>query len=352
MRSVTIGALLLMVAIAVPSRAGAWCPDKYSPTSKNAAYQTMPVKYRISSNLTDAATIAAIDAAFTTWGSVTCSKLKFAKDAAFPITAPFTTATDGVSIYWVTAAANWPAGVDIKNFAYNYRFFDAQQNLTGAHVAVNATGNYAWNTTGGNATTFDVQNVLTNLIGKVIGLDDSNTPGSVMYNDVTFGQITKRTLSTDDQNAIKYTYPAGGSCPAAPGPDPTCGTPPPPPKDTGTTPPKDTGTTPGKETGTTPGKETGTTPGKDTGTTPTSDTGTTPGKDGLPGKACVTSAQCASDEVCVVEGYCKKLGGGDGGGCGCEIGARGAPALGLALLALGVVILLRHRRRRRPPLQG
>ena len=329
MRTVMIGALLVIVI--APSRGRAWCPDKYPGQAKNAAYQTMPVKYRVSSNLTDPAILAAIDAAFTIWGGVQCSKLKFTKDAAFPITAPFTTATDGVSIYWVTAAANWPAGIDIKNFAYNYRFFDANANLTGGHVAVNATGNYAWNTTGGNATTFDVQNVLTNLIGKVIGLDDSNTPGSVMYNDVTFGQITKRTLSTDDQNAIKYTYPAGGSCAPAPGPDPTCGTTPPPPKDTGTT----------------PGKESGTPPGKEAGTPPPGDYQVTPGKDGS-GKACVTSAQCATDEVCVVEGYCKKIGGGgDGGGCGCEIGARSAPALGLALLALGMLVTLRRALRRR-----
>jgi hypothetical protein len=321
MRRVTVVSLWLALASVVPSRARAWCPDKYPGQTNNAAWTTLPVKYRVSSNLTDAATLAAIDAAFTTWGTVQCSKLAFMKDAAFPITTPFTTGTGHISIFWVTAQANWPAGVDVKNFAYNYRFFDAQHNLTGGHIAINATGNYAWNTTGGNSSTFDVQNVLTNLIGHVIGLTDSNTAGSVMFDDVAFGQITKRTLSADDQDAIKYTYPAAG-CPAAPGPDSTCGTTPPPPKDSG--PPATDGQV---------------TPGKDSSATPGKDSSVTPGKDGAPAKKCTSSTQCASDEVCVTEGYCLKKSGGGGGGCGCQIGVRGVPALGLALLALGALLI-------------
>lgn len=343
MRRVTVVSLWLALASLVPSHAGAWCPDKYPGQTKNAAWATFPVKYRVSSNLTDAATLAAIDAAFKTWGTVQCSKLTFTKDAAFPITTAFTTGTGHISVFWVTAAANWPAGVDIKNFAYNYRFFDAQYNLTGGHIAINATGNYAWNATGGNSSTFDVQNVLTNLIGQVIGLTDSNTAGAVMFDDVGFGQITKRTLAVDDQNAIKSIYPAAG-CPAAPGPDPTCGTKPPP-ADSGP-PKKDGQVTPGKDSSVTPAKDGQVTPGKDGPVTPGKDSYIPPGQDG-PAKKCTSSTQCASDEVCVVEGYCKKSGtGGGGGGCGCEIGARGAPALGLALLALGALLIVRARRRR------
>jgi MYXO-CTERM domain-containing protein len=318
--------------------AAAFCVDKYSGQTANGCWAAVPVKYRISSNLTDAATIAAIDAAVKTWGSVTCSKLTFTKDAAFPITTPFTTGTGQLSIFWVTSAANWPSGVATSNYTYNYRFFNATGQLVGGHVAINAF-TYTWNTTGGNASTFDVQDVVTNLVGHVIGLTDSKTAGAVMYPDVAFGQITKRTLTADDTNAIQYLYPGTG-CPAAPAPDPTC-----------STPSKDGGTTPGKE-GATPGKE-GATPGKEG--QPTQDGAVSkdsalPSPDGTSskdsgGKKCVASVQCASDEVCAVEGICVKTGGGDKG-CSCAMSARGDAPVGLLLLlalALSAALVLRRR---------
>jgi MYXO-CTERM domain-containing protein len=319
--------------------AAAFCVDKYPGQTANGCWAAVPVKYRVSNNLTDAATIAAIDAAVKTWGAVACSKLTFTKDATFPITMAFTTGTGHINIFWVTSAANWPAGVATSNYSYNYRFFNATGQLVGGHIAINAF-TYTWSTTGGNASTFDVQNVVTNLVGHVIGLTDSNTAGAVMYPDVAFNQTAKRALAADDTNAITYLYPDVG-CPAAPGPDPTCGTPPPP-KDTGPTPAKDGGPTPGKDGQ--PPPQDGAVVSKD-GQPAQQDTSVTPGKDSGSGKTCVSSTQCASDEVCAVEGICVRTGGGSGKGCSCTVGERGGAPAGLLLALAALPVLLLRRRR-------
>jgi hypothetical protein len=191
-------ALLALLTLAAPHRVAAYCLDKYPGQTSYAAWAAQPVKYRVSTSLTDTKILAAIDAAFKTWGPVQCSKLALSKDAPFSIAAvPFTKGTGHINVYWVTKTSELPSGMDSKYYIYHYRNFDAKGQLVGGSVAVNAM-TFKWTTTGGDASSFDVQNVMTHYIGKLIGLTDSKTAGAVMYPDVNFGQTAKRTLTADD----------------------------------------------------------------------------------------------------------------------------------------------------------
>jgi len=343
-------ALVGLMSLALgPARAAAYCLDKYSAQSSYAAWTTQPVKYRVSTTLTDTALLAAIDKAFQTWGSVQCSTLKFSKDAQFAMaSAPFDKSTGHVNIYWVTKASELPTGMDSKYYFFHYKHFDAKGQLVGASMAVNGM-TYNWSATGGDAATFDLQNVLTHYIGKVVGLTDSKTKGAVMFPDVTFGQTSKQTLTADDIAGLQYLYLATG-CPKPTPPDSSgCST--------GGTTVADGGTSVADGgQATTDGGAPST---SDAGVLPVSEAGTAQPDAGAGGVyydlgggggggQCSSSSQCAADEVCSAEGTCVKVGAGSSDGdSGCNIAPlSGPPSAALwALLCLGLCALLLRRRR-------
>lgn len=327
-----------------PARAAAYCLDKYSAQSSYAAWATQPVKYRVSTTLADAALLGAIDKAFETWGSVQCSTLKLSKDAQFAMSsAPFDKSTGHVNVYWVTKASELPTGMDAKYYFFHYKHFDAKGQLVGASMAVNAM-TYKWSAAGGDAATFDLQNVLTHYIGKVIGLTDSKTKGAVMFPDVTFGQTSKQTLTADDIAGLQYLYLASG-CPTPTPPDSTgCST-------GGTTladggasvadggQPATDGAPSTTDAGVLPVSEAGAAAQPDTGGGAYHDMG------GGGGGQCTSSSQCAADEVCSAEGTCVKVGAGSSdGGSGCSFAPSDTPAAALwALLCLGLCALRRRQ---------
>jgi hypothetical protein len=322
------------------SDAAGYCLKKFNANKPFAAWQTMPVEYRVSSNLTDATILAAIDAAFQTWGSVTCSKLKFSKGAQFTLTSvTFDHGTPYIYVFWHTATSTLFDNPSKPSERYYTNYFVWQDNaggIVGGSIALNAL-DYKWNAAGGDASTFDLQNVMTYLIGGVIGLTDSTVKGTVMDGaGVSFGQVSKRTLTQDDKDGLVYLYKeAACASPPAPGTS-GCSTGTPVTdgavvKKDGSGPGKDGGG-PGREGGG-PGREAGG-PGKEGGA---------PAGDGA-GKKCTDSNQCSGDEVCAVEGICVKRSSDGSSGC-CRVSHVGSEGGWIGLALAGLLVLALRRRR-------
>jgi hypothetical protein len=331
MRARWIATLSAALVLCLQADAAAYCLNVPSALGKPIAWQTIPVTYHVSDNLTDTAILAAIDAAFTTWGSVQCSTLKFTKGAQFKMctesdinkcpagTVHFEHGTPYLYVFWYDSSNSSAFPTASTSAAYNYVWYGMIGSISAASLAVNAF-QYKWDGNGGDQTNlvFDTQSEIMPLIGAVIGLTESKTAGAVMYPGMTYGSTTKRTLTQDDKDGLVYLY-KDASCAAPPAPDPSCGTVVPPTDGGGTTTGDGGGTTTGDGGGTTTGDGGGTTTGDGGGTTTGDGGGTTTGDGGG--------------------------GGGDDDGCGCVIGGHGQLRTGalLLLLCLGLVLVARRR---------
>lgn len=228
--------VLSLLVLLGAGEAAAYCLMKTSGPNPYVAWKTMPVTYRVANNITDPQLLAAIDAAFATWGSVSCSTLAFQKGAPFTMctqtpcpsgTVPFLHATPYIYVYWFSTSTGFPS--NSQYVVSMYLWHDQYQAIVGGSLALNAF-TYQWNASGGNAaqSILDLQNGMTAFIGHVIGLDDSKVPGATMYPGIAYGDTSKRTLEQDDINGLVYLYKAA-SCPAPPPPGPNgCSAPPPP----------------------------------------------------------------------------------------------------------------------------
>jgi hypothetical protein len=340
---------VLLTSFLAPRLGSAGCLYKAKANTPYVAWTPLPVTYRVSDNLTDAKLLAAIDAAFQAWGSTPCSKLKFVKGQPFKACAAKPCATGTVDfdhgtpylyVFWFTT--DWdqfkdPTDPKVKYASMSFFWQNNIGGIVGASIAVNAK-DYTFSpdaSTGCTGAVFDMHDFMMPLIGGVSGLTDSNVAGSVMSPDLKFCSIVKRTLTADDKLGLVYLYKESSTC-VVPTLDANgC-------YSSGTTPTKDGGTTPAKDGGgTTPG-DGGTTPAKEGGTTPGLEAGT-PGTDSGTGQGCTSNAQCASDEICAVDGKCVKTGGESG--C-CRVSHGGAElSSAWPLLICGLILLALLRRR-------
>lgn len=356
MRLHSFYALLLCALWLVPAPVRAYCLYKVTaPKSPYVSWTSVPVTYRISSNLTDAKILAAIDKAFSTWGSVTCSKLKFTKGTSFSICtdkacAAFSKPGKYIDIYWFTTSSDLFANSSNPKMpfaSYAYLTHDNAGGIAGASVGVNAA-DYKWNTTGGDTQTFDVQNELTNFIGGVIGLSDTQIAGTTMYYKLAFGDTSKQTLEQDDKNGLLYLYNTKATgCPTPPAPGAngcTAGSVVP---DSGV--PKADGKPVGKDGGGDGNQGGDATIGAEGAVGVEAGSGVDQGQvdQGGSGRQCTKTVDCASDEVCTVEGFCLKISGSDEG-CTCRVHPPAARASRLPwpmLLLIAVLVGLARRRR-------
>ena len=310
-----------LVVCARPTPADGYCVNIPQGLTKEVTWKTIPVTYRVSDNLTDAAMLKAIDDAFKTWQDVKCSTMKFTKGAQFKIctdkancpsgSVHFDAMSNGyIYIFWFdsTNQASFPTAN--TSAYYSFVNYDLPDQIKGGGLAVNAF-KYQWNATGGDPTapgTLDVQNEMTTMAGAMIGLTDSTVTTASMYPQMKFGDTSKRALDQDDIDGISHLYFNAA--------DTTCTKP---------TPPGASGCT-------------GSAPVGDGGTTPTGDGGTTPTGDG---SAIYTEA-----------GIIYPDGGGTGSGddddgCGCRFAAAPelpVPAALLVGLVLGLLVLRRRKR--------
>lgn len=235
-RALTALAVGVVLILGARIDAAAYCLMKTNNTpNPYVAWQTLPVTYRVSTNVTDPQILAAIDQAFQTWQAVSCANLTFAKGASFnmctttpcPVgTVPFQHNETNISIFWFTSATGFPT--TSQYVAYTYFQYTTQGAIVGASLAINAF-NYTWSTSGSpTLSELDVQNEMTAFIGRAIGLDDSNVLGASMAPTITFGDTSKRSLAQDDMDGLAYLYPVTSpGCPTPPQPGSNgCSTPP------------------------------------------------------------------------------------------------------------------------------
>lgn len=223
MRAKYLLAISMMLAFYNLGNASAYCLKKPG-TGSSKPYESwtkMPVKYRLSDTLKDqSAIVEAIDKAFQTWGSVSCSTLTFEKDSQF-FSIDSTKVDDHpipyIYIFWYTSS--WQQLQD--SVAYTFLFENLTGGIEGASIAINAfQSQFQWYAGSDSppSSKLDVQGILTMQIGKIIGLWDSNVSGSVLDNNgLKFGDSSKRTLTQDDINGLTFLYKAS-DCPDPPAP--------------------------------------------------------------------------------------------------------------------------------------
>jgi len=347
---VALGVGLAMVCLH-PARAAGYCVTIPQGLNKSVSWKTIPVTYRVSDNLTDAAMLTAIDDAFKTWEAVACSTLKFTKGAQFKIctesdktkctngTVHFEHGTAYIYVFWFdsTNKAAFPAAAGTSAY-YNFLWFGMTAGIEGGSLAVNAF-TYKWNAAGGDATNsiLDLQNEMTTMAGSVIGLTDSKVATASMWPTMKFGDTSKRALDPDDIKGLTHLYLDKSNA--------SCTAPPPPGADgcEGSAPSPDGQPTPGDGQ---PDGQPVTGDGQPVVTdAPVYTEAGMPIVDGT-GSGCTSSADCPSGEVCTKEGVCVKTGG-DDDGCGCRFGLPGRLPLPALLLALGMILGLFVLRRRR-----
>ena len=293
------------------------------------------VEFRISTQglmPNEADALTAIRAAFQTWTDASCGAITFNEGtnptATVGADRTHWTADGGcggsgpiyILVYFDDGTINpdeWVGGPSVGKF---YFATTASGELCGGTVVLNSS-DHSWSTSGG-ATELDVQGIATALIGRVLGIT-SGVPDNATYPSYAPGDTSKRTLGTDDLEAIAYLYPDSGAagCDTPMDPEMICDG-----SMIGTCPPTPTTMNDG---GTADGSV-----GRDTGTPPTPDTGTTPGSDsGTGGADGGTGADAGSMS-------------GDGG-CGCRAAGHPSGARGLWLALAGLALLAARRRRRR-----
>ena len=217
------------LALCLAMDASAYCLRYSSGNTHFSSWKTFPVTYRVSDTLTDAKLLAAIDAAFATWGGVSCSKLKFTKGEAFKQclvepcdtgTVKFEHGTPYIFVFWVTTTWDKLAATS----ATSYFTQDNAGTLTSGSIAINAKDyQFSDSVASGCLGVFDLQSFMMPLIGGVVGLGSSDFKPSVMDGvPVAYCSTDKRTLTDDDKNALYYFY-TDGSCPKPPVPNPVSG---------------------------------------------------------------------------------------------------------------------------------
>lgn len=220
---------------------------------------------------------AAIDAAFQAWGSVECSTLAFVRgeDEAMPRYDFYMDSllVDGTPnpdydpryvVFFSRDTTTWRAlgsSSDAPVVGLSFFAFDLMGRLNGATIMLNSA-DHQWTTGAMEAGKFDVQSVVTTLIGRSLGLY-STDPMASLYPRYRQNDTEKRSLEEEDRNALRFIYndAADAACMPPPAPDMIClgmlrtpgcpppvmgmppgpdggtPTPPPPPGDGGSTPP-------------------------------------------------------------------------------------------------------------------
>ncbi len=218
-----IGVLSLLL---VSLNAWSYCL-KIEPQSEPhfLAWTPVPANYQVSDTLSDASMLDAIEAAIKTWQDAPCSVFSYNKGAQFSMAnVEFEHGQPYLYIFWHTSP--WDKFVNSSNAdqpyaSYTFIYWNMTGGIVGASIAINAV-DYKWDAQGGSSDTFDVQNELTHLIGSVIGLTYTPEAGHALSAGIKFGDITRRTLSQDDMDAMVYLYQEAG-CGDPPAPDPNTG---------------------------------------------------------------------------------------------------------------------------------
>jgi hypothetical protein len=205
--------LALVLSTGLPARA-------YEIATSKAGYfhwEESSVPYRVhvngSDDLHDGSDIAAIHAAMDAWNGVSCATLRFEYDGLTSDTrVGYDEDEEGGSpnlIVWREDPAQWiAAGHDENYYAVTtLSVRRATARIVDADIEVN--GAFHTFSTSNELPIIDVQNTLTHEIGHMAGLDHSGHLSSTMYEKAGPGELSKRSIETDDRLGLCFLYPAG-----------------------------------------------------------------------------------------------------------------------------------------------
>ncbi|MEZ4235073.1 MAG: matrixin family metalloprotease [Myxococcota bacterium] len=185
-----------MTLWALASTAHAW-------TAEGPLWGEPPIPYWIAADVgpyDEAATLAAIHAAFATWSSPACTSVRFLYQGR--VEAPLM-ATDGLTVVTVVGQG-WPQ----PDLSPAYTQLTAPEaRILEADVALDAEG-VAWSLgddADGNSV-LDLQAGLVTQVGHLLGIGDSEVLEASM-NPALLGAPDARTLSDDDVAAVCSLYP-------------------------------------------------------------------------------------------------------------------------------------------------
>ena len=109
----------------------------------------------------------------------------------------------------------WPSAASSTALALTTVVYDRRTGvIQDADIDLNDES-FFWTTAADTATLNDVQNTVTHEIGHLLGFAHVPDPSATMYADSPEGEIDKRTLGSDDVDAVCTVYPRGAPTPGA-----------------------------------------------------------------------------------------------------------------------------------------
>ncbi len=203
-----------MSVLAVPSTAGAYVVQQTS-SGKELHFTVLPQPFLInedgSADTGAADAIAAVRSAFASWNAIDDSDAQFSdlsetalgtadvfKDDGFP-------ARDRKNVLvWVESGWIEPQAQIAVTYTY---YVETSGKILENDITMNGV-DYAW-TAGDAGVLTDVESIAAHEIGHAFGLGHSADSEATMFATSGQGETFKRSLSTDDQDAVVYLYPVG-----------------------------------------------------------------------------------------------------------------------------------------------
>ena len=172
-------------------------------------------------------TVGAVQRAFFSWASPSCTDIYFVYDGLLPQTKSNLALGQNESpdhqnlVIW---HSQWPpAGVTdayiTKDMpAVTTVIYNTDTGLiVDADIDLNAQ-DFFWTTTDDSTkAATDIQNIMTHEIGHLLGLAHTDEKSAVMYERTHQGELSKRTLHADDILGLCTIYPFGGTTPTGAG---------------------------------------------------------------------------------------------------------------------------------------
>lgn len=221
-RGSRIAVFLPILAVILSSSESNAFVRSVDPSGTPLRCPAMPVTYVKNSRGAPDVTneFVAIDAAFSTWGSILNSSVAFIDGGQSSAAA---TVTDGFNtVVWLEnpSTADGSSGAIFATpdrIAITRRRSNGAGDILEADVLLNGVF-YSWSTNGtdnfsGFTGPMDIQSILTHEIGHVLGLDHVTTRSSVMFVGTYPGDTTWRVLPQDEISAAQAIYPSGGAPP-------------------------------------------------------------------------------------------------------------------------------------------
>jgi hypothetical protein len=206
-RYLLIGAILGLGIWIIPKDALSFCVNVRGGEGKILKWPNPQIPYRmgkkIAKGLDEKKAREAIRAAFKTWekakGKAHCTNLEFKEQTPYKEDPIKDHGHPEILVFFSNEASS---------IAEPYFEYDSSNNMI-SMASIVLSDDSIWTTEGG-AGKFDLQAVVTSVIGHVLGLSHSNTEESVLRPvPHTQGSTKNRELFEDDVHGIIYLYPSG-----------------------------------------------------------------------------------------------------------------------------------------------